>query len=90
MKLIICYFIAINAAAFALMLADKFKARHNLWRIPERVLLGSAALGGSLGALAGMYLVRHKTRHWQFAVGIPAMLAVQAVGSIWLWSRFFS
>ena len=90
MKLILYYFIVINAAAFLLMLADKFKARRGLWRIPERILLGSAALGGSLGALAGMYLVRHKTQHWRFTVGIPFMLALQAIGIIWLSSSFFS
>lgn len=90
MKYITWYLLLINAAAFLLMLADKWKAVHHRWRIPERTLLGVSALGGSIGALAGMYLVRHKTRHLQFTIGIPVMLAVQILAGIWFWGRFFS
>ena len=72
----IIYLITINAIAFILMLADKHRARKNLWRIPEKVLLGAALLGGSLGATAGMYAVRHKTQHAIFAIGLPLMLIV--------------
>lgn len=72
----IIYLITINAIAFILMLADKYRARKNLWRIPEKVLLGAALLGGSLGATAGMYAVRHKTKHAIFAIGLPLMLIV--------------
>lgn len=61
------------------MLADKYKARKGLWRVSEAVLLGTAFLGGSLGCLAGMYLVRHKTKHLKFTLGIPILLAVQIV-----------
>lgn len=71
------YLLLINALAFVLMLADKQKARKNRWRIPERTLMLTAALGGSIGALLGMYLFRHKTRHPKFTLGIPAILAVQ-------------
>ncbi len=61
------------------MLADKHRARKNLWRIPEAVLLWTAVLGGSLGALIGMYTVRHKTRHLKFTLGVPVILALQLV-----------
>lgn len=88
MKYLIIYLIVINAVGFILMLADKFKAKRNLWRIPEKTLLGVAAIGGSIGALAGMYLVRHKTKHPQFSIGIPVMLVLQAAAAIWLYSRF--
>lgn len=60
------------------MLADKQRARKNLWRIPERTLLTAAVLGGSIGGLAGMYLFRHKTKHLKFTLGIPLILAIQA------------
>ena len=80
--MLIYYLLLINAAAFILMLADKYKARKNLWRIPEAVLIGSALLGGSLGALAGMYTFRHKTKHLKFTLGIPVILAVQIIGAI--------
>lgn len=71
------YLIIINAVAFLLMLADKQKAKRGGWRIPETTLLASALFGGSIGALAGMYLFRHKTRHLKFTLGIPLILAVQ-------------
>lgn len=82
MKFLLAYLFLINAAGFLLMLADKFKARKNLWRIPERTLMTVAALGGSIGSLAGMYLVRHKTQHPKFTIGIPMILAVQIVGAV--------
>ena len=61
------------------MLADKLKAKRRAWRIPEAVLMGIAALGGSLGILIGMYLFRHKTKHTKFAIGVPVILAVQLI-----------
>ena len=77
MKYLYYYLIIVNALAFALMLTDKQKAKKHKWRIPEATLMGAAALGGSLGALAGMYLFRHKTRHPKFTLGIPTILLVQ-------------
>lgn len=78
------YLIIINAAGFLLMLADKLKAKRGAWRIPEATLLGAAVLGGSVGALAGMYLFRHKTRHIKFTLGIPLILVAQIVLVLWL------
>ena len=80
------YLILINALAFLLMLADKQRAKKHRWRIPESVLLGAAALGGSLGALLGMYLCHHKTRKPKFFIAVPLLLAVQAV-LLCLWYR---
>ena len=79
-KLLLLYLFLINALGLLLMLADKAKARKNLWRIPERTLMTVAALGGSLGCLIGMYTARHKTRHWKFVVGIPTLLVLQILG----------
>lgn len=73
----IAYLILINAAAFLLMLVDKYKAKTGQWRIPEKVLLGVAVLGGSVGAIAGMYTFRHKTRHAKFKYGLPLILLAQ-------------
>lgn len=84
--MLIYYLLSINAAAFLLMLADKHKARKNLWRVPEAVLMGSALLGGSVGALAGMYACRHKTKHLKFTVGIPVILALQIIVAIILYA----
>ena len=66
------------------MLADKLKAKRGAWRIPEATLMGIAAIGGSVGALAGMYLFRHKTKHIKFTLGIPVILIGQIALVIWL------
>ena len=79
MKYILAYLLIVNAAAFLLMLIDKSKAKRGAWRIPERTLLGSAILGGSLGAITGMYLFRHKTKHPKFTIGIPLILIIQII-----------
>ena len=73
------YLLIINALGFLLMLVDKFKAKKNLWRIPEKVLFGTALLGGSLGIIGGMYAARHKTKHISFTIGVPVILAVQVL-----------
>lgn len=76
MKYLYIYLVIINALSFLFMLFDKVKAKKNLWRTPERVLLSLCAAGGSLGGYLGMQLARHKTRHLRFSIGIPVMLAV--------------
>ena len=83
MKLFLIYLLTINAAGFALMLIDKWKAKKNRWRIPEATLMTVAALGGSIGSLLGMYTIRHKIQHLKFTLGIPLILAVQIVAAVW-------
>ena len=65
------------------MLVDKIKAKKNLWRIKESTLILSAVLGGSIGALAGMYTFRHKTLHRKFTIGIPAILILQVAAVLY-------
>ncbi len=81
-QILLAYLVLINAIAFLLMLIDKQKARRGAWRIPEATLMGAALLGGSIGAIAGMRLFRHKTKHPKFYIGLPAILAVQIIGAI--------
>ena len=73
----ICYLLFINLTAFAMMGTDKRRARKHQWRIPEKSLFLSALLGGSPGALAGMYTFHHKTKHWYFVVGMPLIVLLQ-------------
>ena len=82
MKLLSFYLLIINALGFLLMLVDKWKAKKNRWRVRESTLLLIAALGGSVGSLAGMYLFRHKTRHLKFTLGIPLILAGQCIAAV--------
>lgn len=78
MDAIYAYLLLINALSFLLMLSDKIRAKKKARRIPEATLLWIAALGGSLGATAGMYLCRHKTRKPKFSVGLPVLLTLHA------------
>lgn len=87
MKFFLIYLLIVNAVGFLLMLTDKHKARKNLWRIPESTLLMAAVLGGSVGCLAGMYTVRHKTRHMKFTLGIPLILILQIILAVYLLLR---
>lgn len=84
--MLLAYLFLINAAGFVLMLIDKWKAKKNKWRIPERTLMTVAAAGGSLGSLLGMYTFRHKTQHPKFTIGIPVILALQIVAAVILYS----
>ncbi len=79
MEILLIYLVLINAVSFGLMRTDKKKAVWGQWRIPERVLLGFAAAGGSVGTLLGMKLFRHKTLHKRFSVGIPVMIIVHSL-----------
>lgn len=72
------YLFLMNLIGFLSMLIDKRRARKNGWRIRERTLFLLAILGGSIGSLSGMYIFRHKTRHWYFVLGMPLILFLQA------------
>ena len=87
MQYLAVYLILINALGLVLMRIDKKKALRHQWRIPEATLMTVAALGGSVGSLAGMYLFRHKTRHPKFYLGIPALRVLQLAVGILLWSK---
>lgn len=79
---VFAYLLIINAAAFLVFGWDKLKAKRNGWRVPEKTLLTLAAIGGSVGALMGMKVFRHKTKKEKFIVGIPVILTVQCVGMV--------
>ena len=90
MRVFIVYLAAINVLTFCVYGADKRRAKiPGARRVPEKTLLGLAAIGGSLGALAGMRVFRHKTRHWYFRYGIPAILLAQAAAAVFL-AQYFS
>lgn len=69
----------INVITFAVFGIDKLKAVKNRWRVPEKILFFLALLGGSLGAIIGMYSFRHKTKKIAFRIGIPVILIVQII-----------
>ena len=75
--LIALYFIIVNIVGFAAMGIDKHKAKKRSFRIPEATLFLLAIIGGSIGCIVGMYFFRHKTLHWYFVYGMPAILILQ-------------
>ena len=84
MEFLFAYLLLINAAGFLIMLIDKRKAIKNRWRIPERTMFTVAILGGSLGVYAGMQTFRHKTKHDKFTIGVPLILSLQMILSVFL------
>ena len=82
MQLMIGYFVLINIIAFAAFGIDKWKAVHQKYRISEATLFLLALIGGSAGALCGMYAFHHKTRVWYFKIGIPLILILQIAAGL--------
>ena len=85
--IIIFYLVIININTFFLYGIDKWKAQRSRWRVPESVLLGMAAIGGSVGAWLGMQVWRHKTQHAKFRFGVPIILIVQVALLVWILYR---
>ena len=73
------YLIVINVVTFLVYGIDKWKAKQGSWRISEATLLILAAIGGSIGALLGMKVWRHKTQHKKFKYGLPLILIIQII-----------
>lgn len=88
LKAVFIWLAVINLIAFALMGLDKWKARRDAWRIPEKTLFLAALLGGALGGTVGMHLFHHKTRHWYFRFGFPVLLILQLLLAGFLAYRF--
>ena len=84
MKDIVLLLIIVNLISFSLYGLDKLKAKKGLWRIRESTLLLVAGLGGSLGALLGMEIFRHKTKHWKFKILVPVFLILHIALGVYL------
>lgn len=67
----------INFIGYVIMGVDKKRAIRGAWRISEASLFTVALLGGALGCTLGMNHFRHKTKHWYFKYGMPAILVIQ-------------
>jgi hypothetical protein len=83
-NIFVIYLILINITALIIYGADKRKAVKRQWRIPERTLIGAAVLGGGIGALLGMRVFHHKTKHPKFTIGVPVIIIIEAVIAVLL------
>ena len=82
------YFIIINVVNFTLFAVDKQKAKKNKWRIPEAWLFFISLIGGSLGGLLSMNIMKHKTSKISFAIGIPMLMIVNFISFFYLSQLF--
>ncbi len=73
------FVLLINIIGFIIMGVDKYKAKKRLWRIPEKIFFTVTVLGGAVGVYTGMLYFRHKTKHWYFMLGIPAILLAEVI-----------
>lgn len=89
LKYFLIYIAIINALGFLSMGIDKYKAKHNMWRTPEKTLFLYALLLGGFGSLIGMYTFRHKTLHPQFKYGIPAICIINIICIYFIVKKFF-
>ncbi len=81
-KILLIWLLFMTLITFVLCAADKFAAKKQMRRVPEKTFFLLSALGGSVGMYAGMLTFRHKTQHWYFKYGIPAIIVVQVALAI--------
>ncbi len=88
-KLIIAYLALISILAAVITIIDKINAKTDNRRIPEDFLLTLGLLGGSLSEYITMKLIRHKTRHNKFMVGLPVLLLIQItiIAGLWIYTQ---
>ncbi len=77
--IILGYFLIMNVIGFVIMGMDKWRAKRRAWRIPEATLFAVCIFGGSIGSTLGMFSFRHKTKHWYFRYGFPAIMVIHFI-----------
>jgi len=83
-RIALIFLAGINLLTFILFGIDKYKAKHDRWRVKEATLLGMALMGGSIGAWLGMKVWHHKTQHNKFRYGVPLVLLAQVIAVLLL------
>ncbi len=78
-KVLFSYIFSVNIVAFLYYGLDKSLAQREAFRLPEKILLGLAFIGGSIGALFGMFLFHHKTKKASFQVWFWILIIIQII-----------
>lgn len=86
--IVVIYFIVINIISIIVTVADKSKAKHDKWRVPEKTLLILSAIGGAVGMYITMHLIHHKTKKMKFMVGIPVIFFLELLAVLALLFTF--
>lgn len=84
-QILLIYLVVINIISIIVTIYDKMCAVKGKWRVKESTLLFLSALGGSVGMFITMQLIRHKTRHLKFMLGIPLIFICQCIIIYFLW-----
>ena len=78
-KILAVWLVIINFISVIVCIADKSRAKRGKWRVRERTLWALTILGGGAGMYLTMRLIRHKTLHKSFMVGIPLIIILQII-----------
>lgn len=89
LNILLAYLLFMNLAGLLIMGIDKSKAKRHAWRIPEAELFLISLFGGSIGTWTGMYLFRHKTKHWRFVIGMPLICMFHILIAVYAFYRLF-
>ena len=87
-KIILIYLICSSCVAAIYIVVDKIKAKQGKWRVPEATLFLLSLLGGSVVMYITMRLIRHKTKHLRFMLGIPLIILLQIGVAVALYILF--
>ena len=86
LQMILIYMLFMSIIGFIMMGIDKAKAKKGAWRIPEKTLMGLAFLGGGAGVWLGMEVFRHKTKHFHFKYGVPAITMLEFIAACYVFT----
>lgn len=88
-QLLLIYLVLINLVSIIVTISDKYKAIKHKWRVPESTLLLLSAMGGSVAMYVTMLIIRHKTKHPKFMIGIPVIIVLQFISIFLIWRYIY-
>ena len=89
MKYFLFYLIIISVISDIVTITDKICAKYKKHRVKERTLFILAALGGCVTMYLTMLLIRHKTKHKRFMIGLPLMIVLWGIAVSFVIERWF-
>ncbi len=86
---LILYLVVINIIGIFVTIRDKVAAKKNKWRISEKTLFILSSIGAGVSVYITMHIIRHKTKHKRFMIGIPVILIIELflIVGIFVWVK---